>query len=1061
MADNFNRGSIEDELTALGDAASQQVAGTVMDKINALTGNLTSAKNAFMTGMQDITAAAQGAADGFANGAAGLKSTVGGFQNAAKNVAGSVQSTVDGLQGSITGLTTGAGSVRDAVAGLTTGVGSVRDAVAGLTNTADNLVSSVKGIAGNVNGAIQGVKAAASGVQAAASGIAFNASVDTATKIANLTPYNDLSDLFLDPVTGFKLPDSVGQSAVQTGMSINRSSVTNSGAGHGRIHASYKTETTAFSHNANSDTVSLRQETSKGLNTAFVPNILDNYDVVTYHWKLFIVDPESTSRGEILGAKSQTIIAETGVTDYTITKVEIGGVVTPSMESGTGTATSVNIEIVEPSGASMLDKLFYEAIALGVGNWAVMPLYLQLSFKTRELDTSNTPNTESVDELSSLKWIWPLKISGTKAFVSHTGTRYELTAIPYSELTQSNLNFVLQHNVKLEEIGTFEDAIRELENKLNIDQLFKTTNNYSKPDLYQFFIDPELFSYKISTGNNADSTRANSMHKLSVKDATFNSGTSIDKIIDTLLSHTEEYQKSLIGAKSPGAEGSPAEETPAMKKFWRVVTDARPVAFDPRRQDDSKVFSIYVVRYDLGTADANVFQQSNSKNYDTVERKRLMTYLNNKILKKKYNYIFTGLNDQIIDLDLKLSNAFAVAMTRMSGVYTNLAMSDKGVVNQENAKLELEVTSKMASYVALKNSAKYANSNKTAESLVAAQRAIEDSTLTPERKEQLRKMLEQHQSGSRLDVQRRIMAGHGTLDGSGTVKFVSNSLVEEVGGRRFVSDVDLTDPATISRYKDFLEATKGKLRPIARVETTQDRQIGNGLESASNSGLQKLSSMYSTALAGYDEGFIKVQMTIKGDPFWLFPAPISDESERPAYISLMDPQKAVEWIKTAHIKKASTANFFSTDNFIVLRFRTPRIYQDDTAAKVDSGGYDEVHLFSGVYRIIQLVSKFEGGKFTQELDCVIDNEIDLRNFVKEIEDVVRQPDTAATVSDLKAQIPEANIKRSRITGNDRSAPEGVDTTPVLSPLASADVNPLSTVTSGIAGNSGINNRRIL
>ena len=89
MADNFNRGSIEDELTALGDAASQQVAGTVMDKINALTGNLTSAKNAFMTGMQDITAAAQGAADGFANGAAGLKSTVGGFQNAAKNVAGS------------------------------------------------------------------------------------------------------------------------------------------------------------------------------------------------------------------------------------------------------------------------------------------------------------------------------------------------------------------------------------------------------------------------------------------------------------------------------------------------------------------------------------------------------------------------------------------------------------------------------------------------------------------------------------------------------------------------------------------------------------------------------------------------------------------------------------------------------------------------------------------------------------------------------------------------------------------------------------------------------------
>ena len=116
-----------------------------------------------------------------------------------------------------------------------------------------------------------------------------------------------------------------------------------------------------------------------------MPNILDNYDTITYHWKLFIVSPESTANGAILDVKNQTIIAESGVTDLTIDKVEIGGVVTPSAEGGTGTSTIVKFEIIEPSGAAMLDKLFYEAISLGVGNWAVMPLYLQLEFRARDV----------------------------------------------------------------------------------------------------------------------------------------------------------------------------------------------------------------------------------------------------------------------------------------------------------------------------------------------------------------------------------------------------------------------------------------------------------------------------------------------------------------------------------------------------------------------------------------------------------------------------------------------------------------------------------------------------
>lgn len=889
----------------------------------------------------------------------------------------------------------------------------------------------------------------------------FNSSAgENATSV---TPYDDLTDLFLDSASGYTFPSVSNLGLKPPRTRISRGKLPQNSVG---APGQNKVDYNLFQHRPNGDSDITGQYAEKGIGAAFVPNILDNYDTITYHWKLFIVSPESTANGAILDAKNQTIIAESGVTDLTIDKVEIGGVVTPSAEGGTGTSTSVKFEIIEPSGAAMLDKLFYEAISLGVGNWAVMPLYLQLEFRARDVESSTTLTTELKDEITSLKWVWPLKLTDTRAHVTHVGTRYEFSAIPYSELAQSNVNFILQHNVKLEDLVTFSDAIRELENKINIDQIFKLTNNYSIPDLYQFHIDPELFSHKISTGNNQDSTRANNMDNLTLKDATFNTGTSIDKIIDNLLAHTEYYQKEFLGARAPGAEGSPATEIPAMKKFWRVVTDARPLRYDPRRQDDAKVFTIYIIRYDMGTADSNVFQQTNSKNYQEVERKRLMTYINNKILKKKYNYIFTGLNDQVINLDLKLTNAYAIAMHRMSGVYTNLAMSDKGLVTHENAEKELEITSKIASYVALKNSSKFANSDKTEQALESARRAIADSTLDPEQLERMKAILEQYKSGSRLEVHENIVANQGIGNGSTSSRaFVPKSLAAAVADTdyRFVSDVDLMDPATTERFKDFLESTKGKLRPIARIETTQDRQIGIGLESASNSGIQKLSTMYSTALEGFDTGFIKVQMTIKGDPFWLFPAPISGDA-RPIYLSLQDPQEAIDWIKQSHITRDSTVNYFSTDNFIVIRFRTPRVYSEDDYEKRGSPeAYNEVSLLSGVYRVTQVVSKFETGKFTQELTCVIDNEIDLRNFVKEIDNVMQSPDIPATVDDLLNPTSETNERYSRLNGDDNY--EGVD--PQVLPSATTDItrgnlNNSPGIGSLLPGSSlsGINSRRI-
>ena len=87
----------------------------------------------------------------------------------------------------------------------------------------------------------------------------------------------------------------------------------------------------------------------------FQDNILDQYDTYTYHWKLFITPLKNAYEGTVLSQEAQTIIAESGVSDLTIDKVEIHAFATPSFETGTGTQTHVKFEIVEPSGAGLLE----------------------------------------------------------------------------------------------------------------------------------------------------------------------------------------------------------------------------------------------------------------------------------------------------------------------------------------------------------------------------------------------------------------------------------------------------------------------------------------------------------------------------------------------------------------------------------------------------------------------------------------------------------------------------------------------------------------------------------
>jgi len=779
------------------------------------------------------------------------------------------------------------------------------------------------------------------------------------------------------------------------------------------------------------------------LNLQFQPNMLDAYDVVTYHWKLFIVNQKAATTGEVFNQKHQTIIAETGVSDLTIDKVEINSLATPSIESGTGTSINVKFEILEPAGAGLIDKIFYQSIAMGIGNWNVMPFYLQLQFKGRSPESSEAEDG-APGSIGNLKWLWTLKLTSIKANVTTVGTRYEFSALIYNELAQSNAYFTLQQPMVLTNLTTFEKAMGKLMDKLNEDQFYKLIDNNGIPDSYRIVVDPEIALYNITPVNaNTNSVRSNSTTELHTKNATFPAGVAIDKIIDSLLSQTDEYQKSMLGAGSPGAEGKTMKaEKSQMKSFWRIVTESRPIVFDPRRVDYAREFTIYVFKYDIGILDSNSFQDSAPPDTIRAERKRLATYADKSILKKKYNYIYTGLNDQIINFDIKINNAFASAVARMGGIYYNAAMHDMGVVAQEHAAEEAKITAQIGQTMSFLNVAASFSSDSTSASAAAdkadaslaeSRDAINNVKLPEARREQLRKILSSVKADTRLNFVRQAQAA-ATLEQS---SFIARDLATprskkvEDTDLRFISDVDQNGFNAKQAYADYVKMLKGKLRPIARVDSMHQRQIGSGIESNSNSGIQKLSSMFAVALhSNLDGSYAQTTMTIKGDPFWLYPQPYTDNNAR-IYNSLKPDDVAINNIRNGHKLIADSVNLFGTDNFIIIRFRTPKIYSIDNNSEGEESITD-VESFSGLFKVVRVTSRFEGGKFHQDLHCQLDPNLNILNFSDEIDAANKVPDLILPATGGTNNIPAEFSKNPRIFAANNAV--GQDTGVVVTPV---------------------------
>ena len=750
----------------------------------------------------------------------------------------------------------------------------------------------------------------------------------------------------------------------------------------------------------------------------FQPNVFDQYDTYTYHWKLFITNLQDAHDGTILDPSAQTIIAESGVTELTLDNVKLDGVCVPSVDIGTGTQTVFKFDVIEPGGAGLLDKMFYEATALGIGNWFKMPYFLQLEFRGRTPDTAEAMPAGSAGDLGQQLWVWPISIRDVKINVTNVGSRYHFEAVLYDELAQADTYFGIQHNIVLNGLDTFGKAIADLEEKINADQYEKLIDNYSIPDTYRIVVDPVLAKIPIAlSDHNMHTSRCSDYIDFEKKVATYNNGTSIDKIVDTLLGSSRDRQEQLQSAPASDATPDAANAAKPMRKFWRIITETRPIKFDMLRQDNAVEITIYIIEYDIGLLDVVMSQTGQTPDTLPAAKKRVADYAEKKILRKKYNYIFTGLNDQIIKFDLDMNFAFAAALSRFGGIFYDTASTDKGVSNHSTQEDEAKAASMLRQTLQFINNPPK-NGDVDAE-IKKTQTAIAIAKIDPANKARYATILAHAKPADRKNFTKDIVNAGGlqTAGDLSTNVITAKSLASSSdNGLRFVSDVNVSSSTAMAARQIADASMRGKLRPTAFRESNQETNLANSIDPANDAGRARTSSIFSTALySGLDKSLQRIKIVIKGDPYWLFPKKLSRTDTSLHFKAKMSDNEAITLLKRDQKDpKSESVNPFGTDNFIVVRFRTPKIYTDATGytEEFNADPYTEIETFSGIYRVITIESKFENGKFTQELSCILDPMINLQDFrslLNDIEVSIKQPDIVPPSTKTPDTIKQSNV----------------------------------------------------
>ncbi len=407
--------------------------------------------------------------------------------------------------------------------------------------------------------------------------------------------------------------------------------------------------------------------------------------------------------------------------DFFFDRLNIETVIGLNSRGRGSNVVKMDFTIIEPYGITFINRLLKVADRLGIYRWDEMPFILTIDF----FGTTDDMFLKQVKLESQTKFL-PIRIIDIKIKLTAQGSEYQVTAVPYGhqayaetvgttpinlEVTATTLaDFfdVSGNSGDVEKISAAEDAIdkqREETIELSkldsgqlaremrtgaIKQASKQTaalrNSYFKvgsyssalakyqqvlvnkgaveyPDVYTFTVDKDISDAKVtessrnnvrsspmSNNNNEKSTILDGIKaQVGITDTVvstdkmvfpINAGTNIIEVVNQAV-RTSSYITSQISS-------TPEKDKPI--NWYKILPTVKLGEYDKKRMTYRKY-----INYDI-----RKYVYYNTK-YPYANKSNPSSWV------KEYDYIFTGKNESIIDLNIDFNTAFYVAIQSLSG----------------------------------------------------------------------------------------------------------------------------------------------------------------------------------------------------------------------------------------------------------------------------------------------------------------------------------------------------------------------------------------------------------
>lgn len=791
-------------------------------------------------------------------------------------------------------------------------------------------------------------------------------------------------------------------------------------------------------------------------------NILNQYDRYTYKFGLYLVNDRDAEDPNI-GSKvfnnqvRKFTVAESGVTTgFNIVDVEIIDAVSSSHRNRNNVTSDINITITEPYGLTLVDKVFLASKELGVLNWRMASMILTLEM--RAINVEGSPARDA----ALIRKAYKLVISDMNSQLTEVGSTYKITAAVSNSMGFRDQFYMLPMNLTITlgsnnvptaiqrqsvtpatgNSGANPTTPQRTVISVNIDgsvgQFFAELGNYitafyrearssgsavlSVPFvLYEFQVAPELAEQQINFAN----TQTNNARRRGFTrqgQEVHVSRIGISELVDDILSSLSNVSF-FVPNNSQGSVRIP-----------RIECQVEHVGWDGILNDYIRKFTYYITVMETVRPVPNPETGFNyQEGPQAVDRQvaRLRTLAERKVVQKVYPYYYTGMNTEIISLDITFNQLHIIPLPLHNG--ETVTPADAGQSAQQQLRDLIQNRNQLQTQITQQQNFLNSIPDRLAQLQAAQSRgigAITDTQLRAEIEQDIDRLsqgpgqrrpgrlggvnpLEQalNQRIALLNSERsQIPTSIGTLQqqvnqfdsdisnlrnqnvyvfpnaGVNIVGVSGNPISPQVQAlinqrnaqeaqntrlrseRRFIEDININDTVQQMGRLVYMANQQDIANNLARPPDSADPRQG------------EVRATYSTILAQmYDRvglQLTEIEMEIKGDPYWLGETNLERLTELNRFSANGTSRT---FASTINQTTDQYANYHGQDAGFLLLFRAGNQPSEVTGYMNFERGNRENQsvFFNGLYLAIEVTHVFSNGKFTQKIRAQRDNLIDL------------------------------------------------------------------------------------